>query len=155
MFYHSSILLGTKGFDVPRLSEKLDRLDTAKTFEPLEPVRETDIQVLVVVRCSSGHFTIVVWTGLLSHPSRSSNLASYFPLQTLAFEIPLPPKFPATVLLVHRYGYFLVPPISLEGKSPWAVWLKAVKFLSGFSSKWEGKCYLSCYRGSSKKCKFQ
>ena len=42
-----SILLGTKGFDVPRLSEKLDRLDTAKTFEPLEPVRETDIQVLV------------------------------------------------------------------------------------------------------------
>lgn len=45
LFYHSSILLGTKGFDVPRLSEKLDRLDTAKTFEPLEPVRETDIQV--------------------------------------------------------------------------------------------------------------
>ena len=45
IFPHSSILLGTKGFDVPRLSEKLDRLDTAKTFEPLEPVRETDIQV--------------------------------------------------------------------------------------------------------------
>ena len=43
--YFRSILLGTKGFDVPRLSEKLDRLDTAKTFEPLEPVRETDIQV--------------------------------------------------------------------------------------------------------------
>ncbi|RMX42686.1 hypothetical protein pdam_00011867 [Pocillopora damicornis] len=40
----ASILLGTKGFDVPRLSEKLDRLDTTKTFEPLEPVRETDIQ---------------------------------------------------------------------------------------------------------------
>ena len=32
---------------MPRLSEKLDRLDTAKTFEPLEPVRETDIQVHV------------------------------------------------------------------------------------------------------------
>ena len=47
LFYRSSILLGTKGFDVPRLSEKLDRLDTAKTFEPLEPVRETDIQVNV------------------------------------------------------------------------------------------------------------
>lgn len=51
----ASILLGTKGFDVPRLSEKLDRLDTAKTFEPLEPVRETDIQVHVVVRCRSGN----------------------------------------------------------------------------------------------------
>lgn len=41
-----SILLGTKGFDVPHLSEKLDRLNTTKTFEPLEPVRETDIQVM-------------------------------------------------------------------------------------------------------------
>jgi hypothetical protein len=40
-----SILLGSKGFDVPKLSEKLDQLDTTKTFEPLEPVRETDIQV--------------------------------------------------------------------------------------------------------------
>ncbi|KAK2560702.1 Nuclear pore complex protein Nup93 [Acropora cervicornis] len=40
----ASILLGTKGFDVPHLSEKLDRLNTTKTFEPLEPVRETDIQ---------------------------------------------------------------------------------------------------------------
>ncbi|KAK3744462.1 hypothetical protein QZH41_012886 [Actinostola sp. cb2023] len=40
----ASILLGSKGFDVPKLSEKLDQLDTTKTFEPLEPVRETDIQ---------------------------------------------------------------------------------------------------------------
>lgn len=47
----SSILLGTKGFDVPRLSEKLDRLDTTKTFEPLEPVRETDIQVKLGTVC--------------------------------------------------------------------------------------------------------
>lgn len=52
LFSHfSSILLGTKGFDVPRLSEKLDRLDTAKTFEPLEPVRETDIQVKLCIVC--------------------------------------------------------------------------------------------------------
>lgn len=43
-----SILLGTKGFDVPHLSEKLDRLNTAQTFEPLEPVRETDIQVMYI-----------------------------------------------------------------------------------------------------------
>lgn len=43
-----SILLGTKGFDVPHLSEKLDRLNTTKTFEPLEPVRETDIQVMYI-----------------------------------------------------------------------------------------------------------
>ena len=43
-----SILLGTKGFDVPHLSEKLDRLNTTKTFEPLEPFRETDIQVMYI-----------------------------------------------------------------------------------------------------------
>ncbi|XP_062501933.1 nuclear pore complex protein Nup93-like isoform X2 [Corticium candelabrum] len=40
----ASILLGSRGFDVPRLSQKLDRLDAAKTFEPLAPVRDTDIQ---------------------------------------------------------------------------------------------------------------
>ena len=57
-FHHSSILLGTKGFDVRRLSEKLYRLDTAKTFEPLEPVRETDIQVHVC--CESENFCIAL-----------------------------------------------------------------------------------------------
>ncbi|XP_028392080.1 nuclear pore complex protein Nup93-like [Dendronephthya gigantea] len=40
----ASILLGSKGFDLPRLSEKLDNLSTAKTFEPLEPITDTDIQ---------------------------------------------------------------------------------------------------------------
>jgi hypothetical protein len=45
-FFGRSILLGSKGFDLPRLSEKLDNLSTAKTFEPLEPIRDTDIQVI-------------------------------------------------------------------------------------------------------------
>lgn len=40
----ASILLGSKGFDLPRLSETIDNLSTAKTFEPLEPIRDTDIQ---------------------------------------------------------------------------------------------------------------
>jgi nuclear pore complex protein Nup93 len=39
------ILLGTIGFDVPKISQKLEGLSAAKTFEPLEPVRDTDIQV--------------------------------------------------------------------------------------------------------------
>ena len=47
-----SILLGTKGFDVPRQSEKLKvltlTLNATKTFEPLERVRETDIQVMYI-----------------------------------------------------------------------------------------------------------
>uniref|UniRef100_T1ISV4 Uncharacterized protein n=1 Tax=Strigamia maritima TaxID=126957 RepID=T1ISV4_STRMM len=40
----ASILLGSRGFDLPRVSMKLESLSVAKTFEPLEPVRETDIQ---------------------------------------------------------------------------------------------------------------
>ncbi len=41
----SSILLGSRGFDVPKLSQKLESLNAAKTLEPLEPVWETDIEV--------------------------------------------------------------------------------------------------------------
>ena len=40
-----SILLGSKGYDVPKISQKLEGLSAVKTFEPLEPVRDTDIQV--------------------------------------------------------------------------------------------------------------
>ncbi|XP_060553313.1 nuclear pore complex protein Nup93-like [Ruditapes philippinarum] len=40
----ASILLGSKGYDVPKISQKLEGLSAAKTFEPLEPVRDTDIQ---------------------------------------------------------------------------------------------------------------
>jgi nuclear pore complex protein Nup93 len=39
-----AILLGSQGFDVPRLSQKLESLNAAKTLEPIEPVWETDIQ---------------------------------------------------------------------------------------------------------------
>ena len=37
-------MLGSQGFDVPRLSQKLDSLNAVKTLEPIEPVWETDIQ---------------------------------------------------------------------------------------------------------------
>lgn len=40
----ASILLGSKGYDVPKISQKLEGLSAVKTFEPLEPVRDTDIQ---------------------------------------------------------------------------------------------------------------
>ena len=39
-----SILLGARGFDVPRLSQKLDSLSAVKSFEPLSAVRDTDIE---------------------------------------------------------------------------------------------------------------
>ncbi|XP_077993570.1 nuclear pore complex protein Nup93-like [Glandiceps talaboti] len=40
----ASILLGSRGLDVPKISQRLESLRSATTFEPLEPVRETDIQ---------------------------------------------------------------------------------------------------------------
>ena len=40
-----SILLGSKGLDVPRISQRLETLSATKTFEPLEPIADTDIQV--------------------------------------------------------------------------------------------------------------
>lgn len=40
----ASILLGSKGYAVPKITERLDSLKATMTFEPLEPVRDTDIQ---------------------------------------------------------------------------------------------------------------
>lgn len=40
----ASILLGSRGFDIPKLSQRLETLNAAKTLEPLEPVWETDIE---------------------------------------------------------------------------------------------------------------
>lgn len=45
---YRSILLGSKGYDVPKVSQKLEGLSAAKSLEPLEPVRDTDIQVRAI-----------------------------------------------------------------------------------------------------------
>ncbi len=41
-----SLLLGSKGYDIQKVSQKLEGLGATKTFEPLEPIRDTDIQVM-------------------------------------------------------------------------------------------------------------
>lgn len=38
------ILLGSKGIDLPKISQKLESLNARKTFEPLDPIADTDIQ---------------------------------------------------------------------------------------------------------------
>uniref|UniRef100_A0A023GM45 Nuclear pore protein n=1 Tax=Amblyomma triste TaxID=251400 RepID=A0A023GM45_AMBTT len=43
----ASILLGSRGFDLPRASQKLEGLAAAPTFEPVEEVRDTDIQAFL------------------------------------------------------------------------------------------------------------
>ncbi|XP_014260633.1 nuclear pore complex protein Nup93-like [Cimex lectularius] len=40
----ANLLLGTKGLDLPQVTQKLETLSTRRTFEPLEPVPTTDIQ---------------------------------------------------------------------------------------------------------------
>ncbi|XP_046568513.1 nuclear pore complex protein Nup93-like [Haliotis rubra] len=40
----ASILLGSKGYAVPKIAERLEGLKATTTFEPLEPVADTDIQ---------------------------------------------------------------------------------------------------------------
>ncbi|XP_037093598.1 nuclear pore complex protein Nup93-like [Pollicipes pollicipes] len=39
----ASILLGSRGVDLPAISQRLESLDASRTFQPLEPVKDTDI----------------------------------------------------------------------------------------------------------------
>uniref|UniRef100_A0A671FTQ6 Nuclear pore complex protein Nup93 n=1 Tax=Rhinolophus ferrumequinum TaxID=59479 RepID=A0A671FTQ6_RHIFE len=41
----ASVLLGSRGLDISHISQRLESLSAATTFEPLEPVKDTDIQV--------------------------------------------------------------------------------------------------------------
>lgn len=45
LFRLRSILLGSRGLDIFHISQRLESLSAATTFEPLEPVKDTDIQV--------------------------------------------------------------------------------------------------------------
>ncbi|XP_053556246.1 nuclear pore complex protein Nup93 [Bombina bombina] len=40
----ASVLLGSRGLDISHISQRLENLSAATTFEPLEPVKDTDIQ---------------------------------------------------------------------------------------------------------------
>uniref|UniRef100_A0A3Q3BQS7 Nuclear pore complex protein Nup93 n=1 Tax=Kryptolebias marmoratus TaxID=37003 RepID=A0A3Q3BQS7_KRYMA len=44
----ASILLGSRGLDIFHISQRLESLSAATTFEPLEPVKDTDIQPFIV-----------------------------------------------------------------------------------------------------------
>lgn len=61
IFFKRLILLGSKGLDVPHISHRLESLSTAKTFEPLEPVGDTDIQVIVRKKSTAGIFEATLY----------------------------------------------------------------------------------------------
>lgn len=42
--FNRHILLGSKGIELPKISQKLETLSARKTFEPLDPIADTDIQ---------------------------------------------------------------------------------------------------------------
>ena len=46
--FDRSLLLSSKGLELPKLSQRLEALNATKTFESLEPVGATDIQVIYV-----------------------------------------------------------------------------------------------------------
>lgn len=48
---YRSVLLGSRGLDISHISQRLESLSAATTFEPLEPVKDTDIQVGVILTC--------------------------------------------------------------------------------------------------------
>ena len=57
VLFDSSLLLSQKGVELPKLSQRLEALNAAKSFDPIEPVGDTDIQVIIItisLVCISG-----------------------------------------------------------------------------------------------------
>lgn len=50
---YRSVLLGSRGLDISHISQRLESLSAATTFEPLEPVKDTDIQVGAILTWKS------------------------------------------------------------------------------------------------------
>ena len=42
-FYFRHLFLGSHGVDLPQISQKLSSLSARRTFEPLDPIADTDV----------------------------------------------------------------------------------------------------------------
>lgn len=42
--YFSHLLFGSKGIDLQQISQKLETLSSKRTFEPLQPIADSDIE---------------------------------------------------------------------------------------------------------------
>lgn len=58
-FLYRNLLLGSKGIDLPQLSQKLESLSTRKTFEPLDPVPDNDIHSYLKNEAENAILTLI------------------------------------------------------------------------------------------------
>ncbi|KAG8291311.1 Nucleoporin nup93 [Homalodisca vitripennis] len=58
----ANLLLGSKGVDLPQLSQKLESLSTRKTFEPLDPVPDNDIHSYLKNEAENAILTLIETT---------------------------------------------------------------------------------------------
>lgn len=57
--FFRNLLLGSKGIDLPQLSQKLESLSTRKTFEPLDPVPDNDIHSYLKNEAENAILTLI------------------------------------------------------------------------------------------------
>ncbi|KAM5263032.1 nuclear pore complex protein Nup93 isoform 4-T4 [Ctenodactylus gundi] len=57
----ASVLLGSRGLDISHISQRLESLSAATTFEPLEPVKDTDIQTFGMAEEYHRESMLVEW----------------------------------------------------------------------------------------------
>lgn len=58
-FLYRNLLLGSKGIDLPQLSQKLESLSTRRTFEPLDPVPDNDIHSYLKNEAENAILTLI------------------------------------------------------------------------------------------------
>ena len=70
MLNFRALLLGSKGFEIGNITKKLEGLASTQTFEPLEPVGDTDIQGFLKNERENALLAIIEQT--------RKNVSSYF-----------------------------------------------------------------------------
>jgi hypothetical protein len=69
----ANLLLSQKGIDTGKLSRSLHTIDLKASYEPLEPLGETDVEGLVLIRID-----FLLFTFLFHIPTKASNTVSCF-----------------------------------------------------------------------------
>lgn len=80
-------MLGSKGIDLQQISQKLNSLSTRRTFEPLDPIADTDIESFLRNEKENAILSIIeqvqrdVWSNfcfLTTHFKKKTNCNTLF-----------------------------------------------------------------------------